>query len=212
MWLNDLERDLQGRLPEPALAGQQISTQRALPELGDLTVRLRINRNGQRAFTYTLEGMRLERATLLKLVCMDIHCPDAASVREKWARVQGMPTRANVNRPRAPTARGLAYRPLQVQALMEEETFEVAGHHFTARPAVWPCDRTCAMGAHSPVKVDLRGWDLFEGGVWIAGGLSDQITQSGRGQRPRFESLAEAKAWVVEHKQVAEHAIAVLRQ
>ena len=218
--LNDMEQALQAAGPEPApsqaRAGQQARRSVVLPGWGELTVTLRTRHQGQRQFVYELAGLRMERPTLLHLLCTDPHCPQAQRVKASWAQRKAKtpgpwPNRAMgapVSRPSGAAAgprnagaparpRGLAWRPLQVQALMQEVPLDVAGHACAARPAQWTCRRACPQQAHPAYTVVLPGWDLFEHGHWLAGGCVDDVREGVCQQRPRFETLEDARGWVL---------------
>lgn len=216
MWLKDLEQALRAELPEPALVGRRVSRCCQLAQWGELTVQLRVARDGDLRFTYTLAGLSLERAALLMLICTEAHCAQAQAVKARWAERQQATPMAGAG-PLQSAARkaavpaGLGFRPLQVQPLMQEAHFEVAGHHCTARPATWPCLRHCPVQAHEPVTVNLPGWDLFENGVWLAGGVVDAAAEGGCGQRPRFQTLQDAQDWMRSQQHSAQAALAAIR-
>lgn len=187
MVIDELEARVRGRLPLDARAGTRVCAGEA-QQGHEIEVVYRIDRKGQRIINYFCDGARMPRATLLTLLCPEAACPEAKTVRQQWRQFIGMPER------RAP-ARVLPLRPAP---LMEELPIECVGHHCVARPASFECLTPCPMSAHAPREMHKSGWDLFEDGVWIAGGLC--VDNEHGVSRPRFESLADAQQWLAAHR------------
>jgi hypothetical protein len=123
----------------------------------------------------------VERAVLLRLTCPEAECPHAQQVRAQWAafrhrgRVAKSPERA------------------LPEALMTEVDVTVGLQHFTARPARFPCFTPCPHGAHPPLTIEKRGFDLFEGGQCLGGG----VTECSGVRRPRIPTVQAAQAYVL---------------
>ena len=100
---------------------------------------------------------------------------------------------------------------LAPKALVQELVLDEAGHHCPLRPGRWACERRCPVQAHAPRTVPMDGWDLFEHGVWLAGGLVQDPEHPGCGPRPRFASPEDARAWLRAQHLHAGQALAALR-
>jgi hypothetical protein len=187
MVIDELEARVRGRLPLGARAGTRVRAAEALRG-HEIEVVYRIDRREQRVINHFCDGARMSRATLLTLLCPEAACAQAKAVREQWRLFIGKPQR------RAP-ARVLPLRPAP---LMEELPIECAGHRCVARPASFECLTPCPMSAHEPRVMHKGGWDLFEDGISIAGGLCVDDHQGA--SRPRFESLADAQQWLATHQ------------
>ena len=177
MVVDELEARVRGRLPLDARTGTRACAAEAVR--GHVVeVVYRIDRKGQRVINHFCDGARMPRATLLTLLCPEAACPQAQVVRDQWQRFIGT--------------------PLRPAPLMEELPVDGAGHHCMARPASFECLTPCPMGAHEPLVMHKSGWDLFEDGTWIAGGLC--IDNQRGASRPRFESIADAQQWLAAHR------------
>jgi hypothetical protein len=205
MWLDELESALQAALPQPPLVGREVEQRRELPGLGTLSVKLRVDRNGVAQLGHWIDGFRLERRALLHLLCPDRACPEAAAVKDRWARRHEPATETA---PPAPSPRPVRLDP---RPLLQEVPLDEAGHHCTLRPGQWSCERRCPVQAHPPRRVAMAGWDLFEHGVWLAGGLVDDPAAPGCGPRPRFATPDDARAWLRQQHLHAGQALAALR-
>lgn len=186
MVIDELEARVRGRLPLDAGAGTRVRAAESVRG-HQIEVVYRIDRKGQRVINHFCDGARMSRTTLLTLLCPEAACAEATAVRQRWRQFIGTPERC------AP-ARVVPLRPAP---LMEELPIEGAGHHCVARPASFECLTPCTMGAHPPRVMHKCGWDLFEDGIWIAGGLC--VERPHGASRPRFESLADAQQWLATH-------------
>jgi hypothetical protein len=183
MKIDELEARVRAALPPDARAGANV---RAAEMLGthEVEVIRRVARNGLPVTDYYCDGARMERGTLLRLLCPESACPLARAVQQRWRSFRGLPERVSPRRA----------VPLRPAALMTEIPVEGAGHRCVARPASFECLTPCPMGAHEPQPMHKSGWDLFEDGIWLAGGL---CIENGTGTaRPRFESPAQAQQWL----------------
>ncbi|MEI7466403.1 MAG: hypothetical protein WCJ87_13750 [Burkholderiales bacterium] len=141
----------------------------------------RIDPQGRRREQFWCDDLRVERAVLLRLTCPERECPHATQVRAQWAAFHGR-DRA-VCRPGPPLTR----------PLMAEVAVTVGQQRFTARPARFPCFTPCPNGAHPPLTIEKSGFDLFDGGMCLGGG----VTESQGVRRPRIPTLGAAEAYVL---------------
>ena len=187
MAIDELEARVRGRLPLDARAGTRVRAAKKL-DGHEIEVTYRIDGKGQRIINYFCDGARMPRATLLTLLCREAACPQAQAVRAQWRSFIGKPERPASTRA----------MPLRPAPLMVEVPVNGAGHHCVARPAPFECLTACPMGAHAPQVLHKDGWDLFEDGTWVAGGLC--IGNQEGVSRPRFESPADAEQWLAAHQ------------
>jgi hypothetical protein len=146
-----------------------------------VAVAARIDARGQRRAQFWCDDVRVERAVLLRLTCQETECPHAVEVRAQWLAFHR----------RSPA---LAPPPsLAPRALMADVRVTVGRHHLVARPARFPCFTPCPHGAHPPLAIDKTGFDLFEEGVCVGGG----VTELGGVLRPRIPSVRAAEAFVL---------------
>jgi hypothetical protein len=144
-------------------------------------VDVRIDAKGQRREQYWCDDVRVERSVLLRLTCSESECPHAVEVRAQW---QAWHRRAPAPRPR------YSWAP---QPLTTDVPLKVGRHAIVARPARFPCYTPCPNGAHPPIRIDKTGFDLFEDGVCLGGGL----LEIGSMQRPRIPTVQAAEAFVL---------------
>lgn len=158
-----------------------------------VVVAARIDAQGQRREQFWCDGLRLERPVLLRLTCAETECPHAVQVRRLW--------QAHIGASAAPMPRAApSPRPL-----LAEQTLRVGSQTVVARPARFPCFTPCPHQAHPPLLIDKSGWDLFEQGIAIGGGLA----HGGGPPRPRFPSLAAARAHLLARQMEAQAALAM---
>jgi hypothetical protein len=146
----------------------------------ELRLVARIDNLGRRREQYFCDGVRVEKALLLRLTCPETECPQARAVRAQWDRFHG-------RTPRSARA-DAAPRPL-----IEETQVIVGGQRCTARPARFSCFTACPHRAHPDLVIEKTGFDLFDNGLCIAGGL----TSEGATTRPRLPTLQAAEAFVL---------------
>lgn len=148
-----------------------------------VVVSARIDPKGQRREVMRCDGFRVERALLLRLTCPEHECPQARAVREQWRRFHdqraGRPPRPDAHAPRA-------------NALIEETPLVVDGYRCVARPAPFTVYMRCPNAAHPPLTMTKTGYDLFEDGLFVGGG----IATGPKGPYPRLPSLSAAEAYV----------------
>ena len=160
-----------------------------------VSVAARIDHKGRRREQCLLDGVRVERSVLLRLTCAEIECPQAKFVRAQWDAFHR----------RAPRAKA---QPLQARPLIEEHALVVGHHQCTARPARFTCFTHCPNRAHPALLIEKTGYDLFEQGVYVGGGL----VKSRDGAHPRLPTLEAAKAFVLARQLEAMAALGRLRE
>jgi hypothetical protein len=149
-----------------------------------VTVHARLLRSGKQIYGYRYDGIRLERSTLLQLLCTETDCPQCQQTQANWKRFQGVP--APVPRP--------ARQDYQFKHLAEEVPISANGRTVFARPAVFQCKTICPIKAHPNATVRKTGWDLFDRGVCIGGGLTtNPETQM---LVPLLPTIDIAKSWL----------------
>lgn len=152
-------------------------------------VRARRRRDGAAVLGYSFDGVRLERAVLLMLICPQAACEHAQSSKRQWA-ARIPPTPALQRRPRT----GLKSAAGRVEPrLFEEALVRGAGGLCVARPASFVVVTACPVGAHQPVEMRMEGWDLFQNDKFLAGGLIK--AEATRPCRPKFPTIDDAIKW-----------------
>lgn len=183
--IDDLESRAAATLPAGASAGSEGRAE-AWAE-GDLVeVRCRVDRHGGRRCAYSFGGLRLERATLQRLLCPEGACEQARAVRARWAAFRG----AAGPEP----ARATQAEPLRIAELVKSVRVHAAGRIVEARPASFECLTPCPTGAHEPLRLRKGGWDVFDGARYLGGGLRQEPRS--RVQKPRFEQIADVARWL----------------
>ena len=76
---------------------------------------------------------------------------------------------------------------------MAEVAVTVGHQRFTARPARFPCFTPCPNGAHPPLTIEKRGFDLFDDTSCLGVG----VTESRGVRRPRIPTVRAAEAYVL---------------
>lgn len=152
-------------------------------------VRARRRRDGAAVLSYSFDGVRLERAVLLMLICPQAACERGQSVRRQW-ELRNPPAPALQRRP--PT--GLKPANTSVGArLFEEAPIQGARGLCVARPAFFAVVTSCPVGAHLPLEMRMEGWDIFRDGTYWAGGLA--VSKTTGFSTPRFPTLESAMEW-----------------
>ncbi len=157
-----------------------------------IEVRARRRRDGAAALGYSFDGVRLERAVLLMLICPMATCEHSQSVKRQWA-ARNPPMPALQRRPHT----GLKSAESRVEArLFEEGLVQGTGGLCVARPASFAVVTACPVGAHQPVEMRMEGWDLFRDGEYVEGGLSAATPSQVR--RPKFPTVEAAIEWAIQ--------------
>ena len=185
VWL--LIAEVLGKMPATAPVGTRWKASALLTQAQGahtVSVAARVDPKGQRREQYWCDGLRVEKAVLLRLTCSETECPHALQVRAQWHQFRkGRAARARVSQASA----------LHVQPLMAEVPLAVCGHQVVARPARFTCFTPCPNKAHPPMQIEKSGFDLFEDGVFLGGGL----TETGGPRRPRLPTVQAAEAYVL---------------
>lgn len=186
MNVHELIADAERHVPENAPFGVRHRAQ-GIITTGDtphhITVAARIDAQGHRRDQYFCDGTRVPRHVLLRLTCAETECPQAQAVREQWTRFQRRGT-ASPQRHSGPP---------HVRPLMSEVEVAAAGHRCVARPARFNCFGPCPNQAHPPMWIEKTGFDLFEDGACVGGG----ILSAGGTSRPRLPSIEAAQAYLL---------------
>jgi hypothetical protein len=172
------------RVPASAPPGTQWrATSEVATPCGRHTVAIaaRIDIDGHRREQFWCDDVPVERHVLLRLTCEEAECPQVIAVRAQWLACHG-PTPADAK------VEALCPRPL-----MTEVPVVVGRQHFVARPGRFPCFTPCPHGAHPPLRIDKSGFDLFEDGTCLGGG----VAKVGRVLRPRIPTVRAAEAFVL---------------
>jgi len=191
-------REIRRQVPIGASNGTrwQVRARVELPgAVHQLSLTARIDHKGRRVEQLLCDGVRVERAVLLRLTCPEIECPHARAVRLQWDRY---------HRRAPPRPAG----PLRAGPLIEEQTLVVDRQPYTARPARFSCYTPCPNRAHPAMMIDKTGYDLFEHGACVAGGLADVDGV----MRPRLPTLQAAEAFLRAGHLVAHAVVAALRR
>ena len=146
-----------------------------------VAVEARIEADGQRHETFRFDDSPIERHVLLRLTCSEAECPQAVAVRAQWLAL-------HAPGPVALQVQGPCPRPLITEVAVGGDS-----QPFVARPARFPCFTPCPNDAHPPLWIDKSGFDLFEDGVCLGGGVT---LQHGVLQ-PRIPTLHAAEAFVL---------------
>lgn len=180
-----LEQEAAAQLPAAAPMGAMVAV-RGQHEGREIEVRFRVNRRGDRVYGYSYGGARMARSTLLLLTCPEAACQASREARQRWLEFIG-----EGERPRRAVVSSLAPVPL-----IDEVPIRIRERSFVARPASFESVTTCPRGAHEARAMRRQGWDLFEGGRCIAGGVV--MDERAQGLVPKFPRLADAAAWLAE--------------
>lgn len=158
----------------------------------EVTIAARIDRQGRRREQFFCDGLRVDKAVLLRLTCPETECPHALGVRAQWNRRGSSGTAAPPAPPAVPFG-VLRPVPPPPPALIEEHPVVIGAHRCTARPARFPCFTPCPHRAHPSLMIDKSGFDLFEDGAYVGGG----VTLLDGTARPRLPTLQAAEAFVL---------------
>lgn len=146
----------------------------------------RIGSGGVIRLGYSYCGVRMERKTLLTLVCPEQSCPCRVASLAKWKQHQAIVI---------PTAPPPRFQPV-ARPLFEEVEIRANGRSCQARPASFRCLTPCPHSVHAAIPMQKTGWDLFEAGRCIAGG---------RAQEPGNRLICAAAAHAGSRPNVAYH-------
>jgi len=150
-----------------------------------IDVTARGKRGGGVIYGYSYGGVRVDRSNLLLLTCPESACELSQAVQRKWKEEHGSAK---------PSSERKGSLRLKVASLFTETPVVVGSRNCVARPASFECVTPCPVGAHAPIRMHKTGWDLFENGRCIAGGL---VRQSETNMLiPLLPTLEAAKGWL----------------
>ena len=144
----------------------------------------RVGPGGAIRLGYSYCGVRMERKTLLTLVCPEQSCPCRVAALAQWEQHQGIVI------PAAPQPR---FQPM-ARPLFEEVEIRANGRSCQARPASFRCLTPCPHAAHAAIPMQKAGWDLFQAGRCIAGGVRKNL-ETGL-SAPLMPTLEAAQSWL----------------
>lgn len=165
----------------------------------DVAVAARIDAKGGRRLQYWCDGIRVERHVLLRLTCPEGACPQSRAIRAQWQDF--------LRGERAPAEPAAAFAP-SPQPLIQDLPLRFGRADCVARPASFRCFTPCPNGAHPPMQIDQPGFDLFEDGRCVGGGV---VTGADGVRRPRLPTLQSAEAFVLARRLEAMAAVAGAR-
>lgn len=146
-----------------------------------IVVCARLLSGGKMVLGYSYGGVRLRRNVLMQLLCTATACPRCQGTQANWNVFLGIASAKIRTGPQT----------FQFRHLAEEVVLDVNGRSCAVRPATSQCFTVCPVKVHAPEVVRRAGWDLFEGGKYIAGGLiADPATKM---QTPTFPTIEAAK-------------------
>jgi hypothetical protein len=187
--IQQLEQQARAALPVPWVPGARGQARASVPPDFDVLVVCRMHRHGHAVYDHHCNGRQMDRATLARLLCPMLDCPQSAAVRQRWQAMTGQTL------PAERSASNGRHRTLATGHLIDEVTLRAGEHSCVARPALFSTLTACPMAAHPPELLRRSGWDLFEDGVWLAGGVT---RQPGGTQAPRFATLDDARRWLAD--------------
>ncbi|NRF71489.1 hypothetical protein HLB44_31330 [Aquincola sp. S2] len=189
---------IERQVPEGAPFGtRERGTLTVRAPVGPLVVAVaaRIDHKGRRRLQYWCNGIRVERHVLLRLTCPEGECPQARAIRMQWLEWRR-------ETPLKPVHEAPVARPL-----IEDVPIKAGRSQCTARPASFRCFTPCPNRAHPPMLIDKTGYDLFEDGACVGGGL---VERDGV-KRPRLPTLQAAEAFLFARQLEALAAVAEAR-
>lgn len=147
---------------------------------GDVGTRISLQLNRRRAavFRYWFGESRVDRWTFQTLTCMETRCPQQQAVMQKWLVHMGL----------AKPSRPVRTEPFGQYSLAAEEHIRQGNQVFTAREAQFPVTLNCTQNAHAPLRISVKGWDVFGECGYLAGGWATDA--------PMFETLEQVRAWL----------------
>lgn len=174
--LDDLEKQLLQQFEEQGR--RSVLVHEAI--LGDVLTRVSLqrNRHGEPVFRYWFGESRVDRRTFQALTCTETRCPQHQYTLQKWLVHVGLAT----------PGRPVRSEPFGQCSLAVEEHIQLGHQVFTAREAKFPVSLVCKQKAHAPLRMSVRGWDLFGEKGYLAGGWAKDA--------PMFETLEQVRAWL----------------
>jgi len=165
----------------------------------EIEVRARRRNDGAAILGYSYDGVRLERAVLLLLICPENACERSQAAKHQWQVRKPAPP-ALQRRPRTTLKGAVSVEGAQ---LFEEVPVHCVAGSYVARPASLKCLVACPVNAHQPTMMRKSGWDLFRDGKYVAGGVL-RIPETG-GSSPRFPLIEDATRWLAQSISATRH-------
>ena len=157
-----------------------------------IEVRARRRKDGAAVLGYRCDGVRLERATLLLLICPEDACERSQAVKQRWHATR--PIRPELQRRPRTAMKGAAV--IGEARLFEEVSVACSAGAYVARPASLNCFVACPVQAHRPTMMSKAGWDIFSEGKYVAGGV---LRRQDTGEStPRFPSIQDVARWLAD--------------
>ena len=156
----------------------------------EIEVHARRRKDGAAVLGYSYDGVRLERAVLLLLICPEDACERSQAVKQQWQARRPAPP-ALQRRPRTAMKGAVG---LGEARLFAEVSVHCEAGSYVARPASLKCFVACPVQAHEPTMLRKSGWDLFRDGKYVAGGVVRKPETSE--SSPRFPSIEAATVWL----------------
>lgn len=151
---------------------------------GEVSARVSVHRGrtGRPTFRYWFGESRLDRRTFQTLTCGETRCPQRQAVMQAWLIHTGQATMKRLK----------SNEFVRQITLAAEESVLLDGVAFTAREAVFPMVLNCSRQVHEPVRIQVKGWDVFGSEGYLAGGWE--------GDSPMFETLEEVRDWLAKRE------------
>lgn len=174
--LDDVEKQLLHRFERSEIQTEQVHE--ALLDDVLTRVALKRNRHGEPVFRYWFGESRVARETFFTLTCLEPRCPHRQALRQQWLVHMGLATPMRATSPRS----------VAFSVWAAEERIQWANQTFFAREASFPVTLKCVHSVHEPLRITVKGWDVFgpngyQAGGWVAGA-------------PMFETLEQVRAWL----------------
>lgn len=157
-------------------------------------VRARRTSKGAVSFGFSYGGVRFERSALLLLVCPEHACERSQAVKRQWLERNPQPPTPS----RRMSSAMKSVSAFEAKHLQEDAPIECAGRVYAARPASFVCMTPCPVNAHRPQVLRKSGWDIFEKGKYVAGGLQPGTLFNG--PRPLFPNIDAARVWLAQRQ------------
>lgn len=141
-------------------------------------ISLQNNRHGEPVFRYWFGDSLVDRRTFQTLTCSETRCPQHQALLQKWKAHMGM------TRPSRP----VRSEPPGLCSLAVEKHVRLGDRMFTAREARFPVTLECKNNSHTPLRISVKGWDVFGEEGYLAGGWAEDA--------PMFETLEQVNAWL----------------
>ena len=206
MHISELIQLIEAAVPPGAAPGTRHCVEGTVdtgPQAHAVSIAMRIDPTGRRRETWLCDGIRVEPALLKRLTCAQHDCPQAGHARRDWQnfhrRRLGLPVSHE------PPGGRQAFNKACRSELVSLESGALA---LQARLSRFPGYAACPNQAHPPMRRDLPGYDVFEGGEYVMGG-GRQLLRDGRvvDMGPALRSLEQVQALLDHSHHAARQAI-----